>query len=167
MDLSVVEQEYQCKKLTRLHKRIDEHLRSVALHPSESAFGGQWYTSDLSELLQTFRCPITSNIILTKGTHFTHTQKFTHGRVRSTLQTESKIMAWCLLCVWVSCRMWQQEQAPSPLKTNQRLISMFISSGCWHHSSSRSIISAVMSTNWQQTWSTWMSLTHRWLTDRI
>nr|XP_046251880.1 coiled-coil domain-containing protein 22 [Scatophagus argus] len=70
-------QEYRCRKLTRLHKRIEEQLRSATLPSCESAFGGPCSTSDLSELLQIFRCSAPSNFILTKGTHFTHTQKFT------------------------------------------------------------------------------------------
>ncbi|XP_040918346.1 coiled-coil domain-containing protein 22 isoform X2 [Toxotes jaculatrix] len=70
-------QEYQSRKLTRLRKRIEEQLRSAALPSPESAFGGPRSTSDLSELLQAFRGSAPSDHILTKGTHFTHTQKFT------------------------------------------------------------------------------------------
>lgn len=70
-------QEYRSRKLTRLRKRIEEQLRSAALPSSESAFGGPRSTSDLSELLQAFRGSTPSDHILTKGTHFTHTQKFT------------------------------------------------------------------------------------------
>ncbi|XP_029362198.1 coiled-coil domain-containing protein 22 [Echeneis naucrates] len=68
-------QEYCAWKLSRLRKRIEEQLRSAALPSPESVFGGPRSTSDLSELLETFRAP--SDHILTKGTHFTHTQKFT------------------------------------------------------------------------------------------
>ncbi|KAM8754719.1 coiled-coil domain-containing protein 22 isoform 2-T2 [Acanthopagrus schlegelii] len=70
-------QEYRCRKQTRLHKRIVEQLRSAVQPSAESAFGGPSSTSDLSELLQAFRCTAPSDHILTKGTHFTHTQKFT------------------------------------------------------------------------------------------
>ncbi|XP_028266000.1 coiled-coil domain-containing protein 22 [Parambassis ranga] len=70
-------QEYRSKKLTRLRKRIEEQLRSAAQTSPESAFGVPTSTSDLSELLQTFRGSAPSDHILTKGTHFTHTQKFT------------------------------------------------------------------------------------------
>lgn len=70
-------QDYRSRKLTRLRKRIEEQLRSAALPSSESAFGVPRSTSDLSELLQTFRGSAPSDHILTKGTHFTHTQKFT------------------------------------------------------------------------------------------
>lgn len=100
--------------------------------------------------------------------HPLHTHAKVHpqtGKEHSTNRIKNYSILFTV-CVWVSCRMWKQEQAPSPLKTNQRLISTSTSSRCWHHSSSRFIISAVKSTNWQQTWSTWMSLTHRWLTDR-
>ncbi|XP_068453221.1 coiled-coil domain-containing protein 22 isoform X2 [Clinocottus analis] len=70
-------QEYGSRKLTRLHKRIEEQLRSAALPTAESAFGGPRSTSDLSEILQAFRGSAPSDHILTKGTHFTHTQNFT------------------------------------------------------------------------------------------
>lgn len=73
-----------------MRKRIEEQLRSAALSTSESAFGGHYSTSDLSELLQTFRCSAPSDILLTKGTHFSHTQKFTFARVRITPQVEYK-----------------------------------------------------------------------------
>lgn len=70
-------QEYRSRKLARLRKRIEEQLRSAALPSPESAFGGPCSSSDLSELLQAFRGSAPSDHVLTKGTHFTHTQKFT------------------------------------------------------------------------------------------
>ncbi|XP_072223259.1 coiled-coil domain-containing protein 22 [Leuresthes tenuis] len=70
-------QDYRARKLTRLRKRIEEQLRSAAAPSPESAFGVSRSTSDLSELLQTFRGSAPSDRVLTKGTHFTHTQKFT------------------------------------------------------------------------------------------
>ncbi|XP_033485951.1 coiled-coil domain-containing protein 22 isoform X2 [Epinephelus lanceolatus] len=70
-------QEYRSRKLTRLRKRVEEQLRCAAVPFPESAFGGPCFTSDLSELLQTFRGFAPSEHILTKGTHFAHTQKFT------------------------------------------------------------------------------------------
>ncbi|XP_031733400.1 coiled-coil domain-containing protein 22 isoform X3 [Anarrhichthys ocellatus] len=70
-------QEYCSRKLTRLRKRIEEQLRSAALPSAESASGGPRSTSDLFDLLQAFRGSTPSDHILTKGTHFTHTQKFT------------------------------------------------------------------------------------------
>ncbi|KAG7999571.1 Coiled-coil domain-containing protein 22, partial [Nibea albiflora] len=70
-------QEYHCRKLTRLHKRIKEQLHFATLPSPESTSSGLCSTSDLSELLQAFRCSDPFDHILTKGTHFTHTQKFT------------------------------------------------------------------------------------------
>uniref|UniRef100_A0A7N8WJQ9 Coiled-coil domain-containing protein 22 n=1 Tax=Mastacembelus armatus TaxID=205130 RepID=A0A7N8WJQ9_9TELE len=76
-------QEYRSRKLTRLRKRIEEQLRSAALPHPESSFGGPRSTSDLGELLQTFRGSAPPEQILSKGTHFTHTQKFTFTPVRT------------------------------------------------------------------------------------
>lgn len=80
--LSAAKQEYRSRKLTRLHKRIKEQLRSLS--SPDSSFSGPRSTSDLSELLQAFRGSAPSGEILTKGTHFTHTQKFTFTQVRTT-----------------------------------------------------------------------------------
>uniref|UniRef100_A0A3Q0RHJ8 Coiled-coil domain-containing protein 22 n=1 Tax=Amphilophus citrinellus TaxID=61819 RepID=A0A3Q0RHJ8_AMPCI len=74
-------QEYRSRKLTRLYKRIEDQLRSAALPSSDSAFGVSGATSDLSELLQAFKGSVPPGHILTKGTHFTHTQKFTFTQV--------------------------------------------------------------------------------------
>ncbi|XP_071756841.1 coiled-coil domain-containing protein 22 isoform X1 [Centroberyx gerrardi] len=73
-------QEYRSRKLTRLHKRIEEQLRSAAQLSPESAIGAPRSNSDLSELLQSFRGAAPTDHILTKGTHFTHTQKFTFAQ---------------------------------------------------------------------------------------
>ncbi|KAK5902929.1 hypothetical protein CesoFtcFv8_008138 [Champsocephalus esox] len=70
-------QEYLSRKLTRLRKRIEEQLRSAALPSPESVSGGPRPNGDLSELLQAFRGSAPSDHIRTKGSHFTHTQKFT------------------------------------------------------------------------------------------
>lgn len=70
-------QEYRSRKLTRLRKRIEEQLRSAAAPSPESVFSVSRSTSELSDLLQTFRGSGSSEPILTKGSHFTHTQKFT------------------------------------------------------------------------------------------
>lgn len=78
------EQEFCCRKQTRLHKCIKEQLRLSSMLSPESAFGGPRSTSDLSELLQAFRSSIPSDHILTKGTHFTHIKKFTFTQVSST-----------------------------------------------------------------------------------
>ncbi|XP_008316722.1 coiled-coil domain-containing protein 22 [Cynoglossus semilaevis] len=70
-------QEYRARKMARLRKRIKEQLRSNA-HPSpEGSFRSSHSSNDLSEVLQMFKSPSSSDHILTKGTHFTHTQKFT------------------------------------------------------------------------------------------
>eukprot|EP00064_Thunnus_orientalis_P017907 superscaffoldBa00003946_g17993 len=79
-------QEYRSRKLTRLRKRAEEQLRSAALPSPESAFGGPRSTSDLSELLQAFRGSAPPDHILTKGSHFTHTQKFTFTQVLDELK---------------------------------------------------------------------------------
>ncbi|XP_074499154.1 coiled-coil domain-containing protein 22 isoform X1 [Sebastes fasciatus] len=84
-------QEYRSRKLSRLRKRIEEQLRSAALPSPESAFGGPRSTSDLSELLQAFRGSAPSDHILTKGTHFTHTQKFTFTQQAAAAVTSSPI----------------------------------------------------------------------------
>uniref|UniRef100_A0A8D0ANK9 Coiled-coil domain-containing protein 22 n=1 Tax=Sander lucioperca TaxID=283035 RepID=A0A8D0ANK9_SANLU len=83
-------QEYRSRKLARLRKRIEEQLRSAALPCPESAFGGPRSASDLSELLQAFRGSAPSDHILTKGTHFTHTQKFTFTQVRTAPRAQHK-----------------------------------------------------------------------------
>ncbi|XP_077368007.1 coiled-coil domain-containing protein 22 [Festucalex cinctus] len=70
-------QDYKARKVTRLRKRIEEQLRSAAPPPTESAFGGLGATSDLSDVLRSFRGSASSDRNLTKGSHFTHSQKFT------------------------------------------------------------------------------------------
>ncbi|XP_072305431.1 coiled-coil domain-containing protein 22 [Eucyclogobius newberryi] len=66
-------QEYRLRKRCRLRQRMDEQLRSAAQSSSESASHSG---SDLSELLQAFK-GCTNEHMLAKGSHFTHTQKFT------------------------------------------------------------------------------------------
>ncbi|KAG7519250.1 hypothetical protein JOB18_004693 [Solea senegalensis] len=78
-------QEYRSRKLTRLRKRIKEQLRSTALPSPESAFGSCHSSTDLCELLQSFSNSAPSDHILTKGTHFTHTQKFTFEQESATV----------------------------------------------------------------------------------
>ncbi|XP_061908416.1 coiled-coil domain-containing protein 22 isoform X3 [Entelurus aequoreus] len=70
-------QDYRARKRTRLRKRIEEQLRSAALPSAESAFGALGSTSDLSDILQAFKGSASSDHILTKGSHFSHSQKFT------------------------------------------------------------------------------------------
>ncbi|XP_074538405.1 coiled-coil domain-containing protein 22 isoform X1 [Halichoeres trimaculatus] len=117
-------QEYRSRKLGRLRKRIEEQLRSAALPSPESAFSGPCSSSELSELLQSFRGTAPSDHILTKGTHFTHTQKFSFTQVRSRTQTwairlsEDTKFLLCSPTVCV-CVCFLQEAVPvtSPLPT--------------------------------------------------
>lgn len=76
-----VQQEYRSRKLARLQKRIQEQLRSAAQPSSESAFGVSRPASDLMDVLQSFRASAPTEHVLKKGTHFTHTQKFTFTQV--------------------------------------------------------------------------------------
>uniref|UniRef100_A0A3Q3JT64 Coiled-coil domain-containing protein 22 n=1 Tax=Monopterus albus TaxID=43700 RepID=A0A3Q3JT64_MONAL len=84
-------QEYRSRKMARLRKRIEEQLHSASLPSPDSSFGGPRSTSDLSELLQTFRGSAPSDHILSKGTHFTHTQKFTFTQVRTSAAVTSPV----------------------------------------------------------------------------
>lgn len=70
----LTQQEYHLRKRARLHRCIDEQLRSAAQCSSERA---SHYGSDLSDFLQAFKGCGPSEDVLTKGTHFTHTQRFT------------------------------------------------------------------------------------------
>lgn len=71
-------EEYRSRKLTRLHKRIKEQLRSASSDPSqESSSGVSGSSSDLAQLLLSFQGSAPGDHLLPKGTHFTHTQKFT------------------------------------------------------------------------------------------
>ncbi|KAM4563387.1 coiled-coil domain-containing protein 22 [Odontesthes bonariensis] len=83
-------QDYRARKLTRLRKRIEEQLRSAA--SPESAFGVSRSASDLSDLLQTFRGSAPSDRVLTKGTHFTHTQKFTFTQEAAAAAAPSPVL---------------------------------------------------------------------------
>lgn len=67
-------QDYQLRKRSRLHKRIEEQLRSAAQLSSENV---SCSSSDLLELLHTFKGLAHNDHTLTKGTLFSHTQKLT------------------------------------------------------------------------------------------
>ncbi|XP_041952855.1 coiled-coil domain-containing protein 22 [Alosa sapidissima] len=69
-------EEYRSRKRTRLQRRIEEQLR-VAAQPRPDSQGAQRSTSDLAELLQSFGGASAGGDVLTKGTRFTHTEKFT------------------------------------------------------------------------------------------
>ncbi|XP_056130362.1 coiled-coil domain-containing protein 22 [Lampris incognitus] len=66
-------EEYRSRKITRLHKRIVELLRSAAKPCSQSDVSGPQSCADLSEVLQSLKGSAISD---NKGSHFTHTQKF-------------------------------------------------------------------------------------------
>ncbi|KAA0714072.1 Coiled-coil domain-containing protein 22 [Triplophysa tibetana] len=69
-------QDYRARKKGRLQKRIEEQLR-VAAQPRPDTHGATRSTSDLTELLQSFSGVSSGRDVLTKGTRFTHTEKFT------------------------------------------------------------------------------------------
>uniref|UniRef100_A0A8C2KQF1 Coiled-coil domain-containing protein 22 n=1 Tax=Cyprinus carpio TaxID=7962 RepID=A0A8C2KQF1_CYPCA len=73
-------QEYRSRKKARLQKRIEEQLRAAA-QPRPDTHGATRSTSDLAELLQSFGGASTGGDVLTKGTRFTHTEKFTFTQV--------------------------------------------------------------------------------------
>ncbi|KAK3539356.1 hypothetical protein QTP70_003841 [Hemibagrus guttatus] len=69
-------QDYRSRKRMRLQKRIEEQLR-VTAQPRPDAHNATRSTSDLSELLNSFAGATTGGNVLTKGTRFTHSEKFT------------------------------------------------------------------------------------------
>ncbi|KAL1021325.1 hypothetical protein UPYG_G00011810 [Umbra pygmaea] len=69
-------EEYRSRKRARLQKRIDEQLRT-ATQPRPDSLSAHRSGSDLTELLQFFGGSPLPGDILTKGTRFTHTEKFT------------------------------------------------------------------------------------------
>uniref|UniRef100_A0A672KP86 Coiled-coil domain-containing protein 22 n=1 Tax=Sinocyclocheilus grahami TaxID=75366 RepID=A0A672KP86_SINGR len=73
-------QEYRSRKKARLQKRIEEQLRAAA-QPRPDTHGATRSTSDLADLLQSFGGASTGGDVLTKGTRFTHTEKFTFTQV--------------------------------------------------------------------------------------
>lgn len=64
----------------RLQKRIEEQLRAAA-QPRSDTHNTTRSTSDLSELLSSFAGATTGGDVLTKGTRFTHSEKFTFTQV--------------------------------------------------------------------------------------
>ncbi|KAB5567454.1 hypothetical protein PHYPO_G00232960 [Pangasianodon hypophthalmus] len=69
-------EDYRSRKRLRLQKRIEEQLRAAA-QPRPDTHNATRSTSDLSELLNSFAGATTGGDILTKGTRFTHSEKFT------------------------------------------------------------------------------------------
>ena len=76
-------QEYRSRKTARLQKRIEEQLRSATSEPTPDS-GGPGAGSDLAQLLLSFQGSPPGDHLLPKGTHFTHTQKFTFTQVSHT-----------------------------------------------------------------------------------
>ncbi|XP_030640289.1 coiled-coil domain-containing protein 22 [Chanos chanos] len=69
-------EEYRSRKRARLQKRIEEQLRSTA-QPRPDSHSATRSTSDLAEFLNSFGGTSAGGNVLTKGTRFTHTEKFT------------------------------------------------------------------------------------------
>ncbi|KAJ8016383.1 hypothetical protein DPEC_G00006640 [Dallia pectoralis] len=69
-------EEYRSRKRARLQKRIEEQLRT-ATQPRPDTLGVHRSGSDLTDLLQSFGGSTVAGDILSKGTRFTHTEKFT------------------------------------------------------------------------------------------
>ncbi|XP_028850270.1 coiled-coil domain-containing protein 22 [Denticeps clupeoides] len=69
-------EEYRSRKRARLQKRIVEQLRAAAQNRPDSQ-ATQRSSSDLAELLQSFSGAMAGGEVLSKGTRFTHTEKFT------------------------------------------------------------------------------------------
>lgn len=69
-------EDYRSRKRARLQKRIEEQLRAAA-QPRPDTHGATRSTSDLAELLNSFGGTTTGGDVLTKGTRFTHAEKFT------------------------------------------------------------------------------------------
>uniref|UniRef100_A0A8C5CDD8 Coiled-coil domain-containing protein 22 n=1 Tax=Gadus morhua TaxID=8049 RepID=A0A8C5CDD8_GADMO len=87
-------EEYRSRKAARLQKRIQEQLSSAPGTPSPGSggAGSGGAGSDLAQLLLSFQGAGPGDL-LPKGTHFTHTQKFTftqshtQGELRASLMT--------------------------------------------------------------------------------
>ncbi|XP_017324208.1 coiled-coil domain-containing protein 22 isoform X1 [Ictalurus punctatus] len=69
-------EDYRSRKRMRLQKRIEEQLRAAA-QPRPDTHNATRSTSDLSELLNSFAGATAGGDVLTKGTRFTHSEKFT------------------------------------------------------------------------------------------
>ncbi|XP_066499910.1 coiled-coil domain-containing protein 22 [Hoplias malabaricus] len=69
-------EDYRSRKRVRLQKRIEEQLRATA-QTRPDTHGATRSTSDLAELLSSFGGMATGGDVLTKGTRFTHSEKFT------------------------------------------------------------------------------------------
>uniref|UniRef100_A0AAY4DIR3 Coiled-coil domain-containing protein 22 n=1 Tax=Denticeps clupeoides TaxID=299321 RepID=A0AAY4DIR3_9TELE len=85
-------EEYRSRKRARLQKRIVEQLRAAAQNRPDSQ-ATQRSSSDLAELLQSFSGAMAGGEVLSKGTRFTHTEKFTFTQVWCHLFTIKRQMA--------------------------------------------------------------------------
>uniref|UniRef100_A0A673M6Z5 Coiled-coil domain-containing protein 22 n=1 Tax=Sinocyclocheilus rhinocerous TaxID=307959 RepID=A0A673M6Z5_9TELE len=97
-------EEYRSRKKARLQKRIEEQLRAAA-QPRPDTHGATRSTSDLAELLQSFGGASTGGDVLTKGTRFTHTEKFTFTQVPAM----TLIINMLYSCLQVSDELQQKE----------------------------------------------------------
>uniref|UniRef100_A0AAR2IQF8 Coiled-coil domain-containing protein 22 n=1 Tax=Pygocentrus nattereri TaxID=42514 RepID=A0AAR2IQF8_PYGNA len=82
-------EDYRSRKRARLQKRIEEQLRTAA-QPRPDTHGATRSTSDLTELLNSFGGTATGGDILTKGTRFTHSEKFTFTQVHDVHSHQSE-----------------------------------------------------------------------------
>lgn len=73
-------QDYRARKRTRLQKRIEEQLRAAAQSCSDVQNASR-SGPDLVDLLHSFGGGTVGDKLLTKGTRFTHTEKFTFTQV--------------------------------------------------------------------------------------
>ncbi|XP_048873316.1 coiled-coil domain-containing protein 22 isoform X2 [Brienomyrus brachyistius] len=69
-------EDYRARKRTRLQKRIEEQLRAAA-QSCPDVQNASRSGPDLADLLQSFGGATSGDKLLTKGTRFTHTEKFT------------------------------------------------------------------------------------------
>uniref|UniRef100_A0A8C2FXU8 Coiled-coil domain-containing protein 22 n=1 Tax=Cyprinus carpio TaxID=7962 RepID=A0A8C2FXU8_CYPCA len=104
--------EYRSRKKARLQKRVEEQLRAAA-QPRPDTHGATRSTSDLAELLQSFGGASAGGDVLTKGTRFTHTEKFTFTQVpqwaASFVAAMTLIINMLYSCLQVSDELQQKE----------------------------------------------------------
>uniref|UniRef100_A0AAR2LVY1 Coiled-coil domain-containing protein 22 n=1 Tax=Pygocentrus nattereri TaxID=42514 RepID=A0AAR2LVY1_PYGNA len=101
-------EDYRSRKRARLQKRIEEQLRTAA-QPRPDTHGATRSTSDLTELLNSFGGTATGGDILTKGTRFTHSEKFTFTQVHD----NEKDMLLIVIGLTVSDELKQRELSNS------------------------------------------------------
>uniref|UniRef100_A0A672PE84 Coiled-coil domain-containing protein 22 n=1 Tax=Sinocyclocheilus grahami TaxID=75366 RepID=A0A672PE84_SINGR len=109
-------EEYRSRKKARLQKRIEEQLRAAA-QPRPDTHGATRSTSDLAELLQSFGGASTGGDVLTKGTRFTHTEKFTFTQVPAM----TLIINMLYSCLQVSDELQQKEVSNAEKKNSVKM----------------------------------------------